>query len=76
MVKPQTPTNLLLIHFNTGIQPHVEELRNVLAQFVGVIKTGAQNSAAGACPPAPPAPPPPAPLPPPRRLLESSTRIL
>jgi hypothetical protein len=54
MVKPQTPTNLLLIHFNAGLQPHVEELRNVLARFVGAIKTGAQNSAAGAYPPPPP----------------------
>jgi hypothetical protein len=67
MVKPQTPTNLPLIHFNAGLEPHVEELRLVLAlsQFVGTIETGAQNSAAGALPP-------PAPPPAPRRLLESS----
>ena len=65
MVKPQTPTNPLLIHFNAGLQLHVKELRNVLARFVGTIETGAQNSAAGALPP-------PAPPPAPRRLLESS----
>jgi hypothetical protein len=73
MVQEQLDTNPLLIRFNAGLQPHVEELRNVLARFVGAIETGAQNSAAGAYPSAPPPRPPRAA---PRRLHAASSNRL
>jgi len=47
---PDTP---LLIRFKTGLLPHADDLRAVLAQpqFKDDIKTGTQNAAAGASAP-------------------------
>ena len=45
-----TPTKPQLIHFKAGLLPLAQSLRDAIAlpQFVDVITTGTQNSAAGA----------------------------
>ena len=57
LLQPPTPEAPLLIRFKTGLAPHADGLRAVLAspQFKDNIKTGMQNAMAGAGPPRAPA---------------------
>ena len=51
LLQPLHAATPLLLRFDTGLAPHADKLRAVLAlvEFKDVIKTGAQNAAAGAC---------------------------
>ena len=53
LLLPTVPDTPLLIRFKTGLAPHADDLRAVLAlsQFKGNIKTGTQNAEAGASAP-------------------------
>jgi hypothetical protein len=51
LLQPLDAATPLLLRFDTGLAPHADQLRAVLAleEFKGVMKTSAQNAAAGAC---------------------------